>query len=58
MSAVHVIHENHEWSEPLFRELQAQGVAYADWHMGEGMLDLESAPARASRSTHSSASST
>jgi hypothetical protein len=44
MSAVHVIHENHEWSEPLFRELQAQGVPYADWHMGEGMLDLESAP--------------
>ena len=46
MSTVHVIHENHEWSEPLFRELHAQGIAYADWHMGDGVLDLEQAPPR------------
>jgi hypothetical protein len=44
MSAVHVIHENHEWSQPLFDALQKQGTAYADWHMGEGLLDLSSTP--------------
>ncbi|MFT5445535.1 MAG: hypothetical protein ACI9DC_000696 [Gammaproteobacteria bacterium] len=44
MSAVHVIHENHEWSQPLFDALQVQGTAYADWHMGEGLLDLSSTP--------------
>ncbi len=44
MAAVHVIHENQDWSAPLFAALQAQGTPFADWHMGEGLLDLESAP--------------
>ena len=44
MRRIHVIHENHEWSEPLFDALHAQGLPFADWHMGSGCLDLSSTP--------------
>jgi len=44
MSAVHVIHENADWSAPLFRALDAAGVPWADWHMRDGLLDIDSAP--------------
>ena len=41
---VHVIHENAEWSAPLFEALTARGVPHADWHMGDFALDLTSPP--------------
>ena len=41
---VHVIHENDEWSQPLFEALEGLGVPHADWHMGEGSLDLSAPP--------------
>ncbi len=41
---VHVIHENAEWSQPLFAALDRLGVPYADWHMAQGTLDLGQAP--------------
>lgn len=44
--AIHVIHENAEWSAPLFAALDAQGAPWVDWHMGDRALDL-AAPAPA-----------
>ena len=38
--AIHVIHENAEWSAPLFAALEARGARYVDWHMGDRPLDL------------------
>jgi hypothetical protein len=44
MRKIHVIHENHEWSQPLFDALQSRGLQYEDWHLHEGQLDLSSTP--------------
>ena len=44
MSAIHVIHENDEWSAPLFQALSERGLAVQDWHMAGGHLDLDRAP--------------
>ncbi len=41
---VHVIHENAEWSQPLFKALEGLGVPYADWHMQDGSINLSEAP--------------
>ena len=42
--AVHVIHENDVWSEPLFAALVAQGQQPADWHMRQFQLRFDEAP--------------
>lgn len=44
MQKIHVIHENPEWSAPLFKRLSALGLPHADWLLDEGMLDLSKAP--------------
>ncbi|EAQ98093.1 ATP-grasp domain-containing protein [Congregibacter litoralis] len=44
MHKVHIIHENREWSAPLLEALDALGVAYEDWFLDEGSLDLSKAP--------------
>ena len=44
MSHVHVIHENQEWTAPLYQQLDALGVPYRDWFLNEGTLDLSKAP--------------
>lgn len=44
MSHVHVIHENHDWTAPLYQQFEAQGVPYRDWFIHEGTLDLTEAP--------------
>jgi glutathione synthase/RimK-type ligase-like ATP-grasp enzyme len=45
MSAkIHVLHENHEWTVHLTRELDALGIPYVDWHLDQGLLDLSSSP--------------
>ena len=41
---IHVIHENAEWSAPLFDALASRGASYADWHMGDFALDLTTPP--------------
>ncbi len=41
---VHVLHENAEWSEPLFRALAARNVPFRDWHLESGSVDLEAPP--------------
>lgn len=44
MSHIHVIHENHEWTAPLFGELDTLGHPWRDWHLGEGGLSLDEPP--------------
>ena len=41
---VHVLHENAEWSEPLFKALASRQVPYRDWHLDAGSVDLAAAP--------------
>lgn len=42
--AVHVIHENPDWSRPLFRALEERGIPYVDWFVDAGALDLTRPP--------------
>ena len=42
--AIHVIHENTEWSAPLFAELTARGLPFEDWYLDAGGLDLSAPP--------------
>ena len=57
--AITVIHENGEWTKPLFAALSARGLAYRDWDLSNVSLDLsQSAPEglyynRMSASSHS-----
>ena len=57
--AIYVIHENGEWTAPLFAAFEAAGLAYHDWNLSQVSLDLsQDAPAgvfynRMSASSHS-----
>jgi hypothetical protein len=43
--AVHVIHENPDWTAPLFAALESRGIPYSDWNLGSGELAaFETAP--------------
>lgn len=42
--AIHVIHENAEWTAPLLTALEAGGAAWVDWHMGDFALDTSLQP--------------
>ncbi|MEO0438664.1 MAG: alpha-L-glutamate ligase [Pseudomonadota bacterium] len=44
MKKVFVIHENPEWSQPLFERLEALSVPFEDWFLDEGVLDLSEVP--------------
>ena len=44
MQKVYVIHENHEWTDPLKAELSARGLPHEDWFLDEGRLDLSRPP--------------
>jgi hypothetical protein len=41
---VYVIHENDAWVEPLRNAFAEQGIPFAEWHLDEGVLDLDAAP--------------
>lgn len=41
---IHVIHENAEWSAPLFAQLEVRGLPYQDWFIHERTLDLQESP--------------
>ena len=41
---INLIHENVEWSAPLFDVLTARGAAHEDWHMSDFGLDLTTPP--------------
>ena len=38
--AIYVIHENADWTAPLYKAFDALGVAYHDWNLAEVSLDL------------------
>jgi len=44
MSRIHVIHENSDWSAPLFAALDELHLPYEDWFLSQGSLDLASTP--------------
>ncbi|MDV2582991.1 ATP-grasp domain-containing protein [Alkalibacillus haloalkaliphilus] len=41
---IYVIHENSEWTEPLFKALDQLDVPYEDWFINEGSIDLTEEP--------------
>jgi hypothetical protein len=41
---VHVLHENPDWFAPIGVALDAAGVPYEQWLLGDGMLDLGDPP--------------
>jgi RimK-like ATP-grasp domain len=41
---IYVIHENSEWTAPLFKRFEELGLPYEDWHMSKGHIDLSEAP--------------
>ena len=57
--AIYVIHENADWTAPLYEALEARGLAYHDWNLAEVSLDLSQIPPqgvfynRMSASSHS-----
>lgn len=44
MTKIHVIHENDEWSLPLFAALATRNLEYESWHLDSGHIDLSAAP--------------
>lgn len=44
MQEIYVIHENHEWTDPLRVELSARELPHEDWFLDEGKLDLSQPP--------------
>ena len=43
-AAIHVIHENADWTAPLFDALAARGLPFVDWNMSYGDLVLADVP--------------
>ena len=41
--AVYVIHENADWTAPLYKAFDSLGVAYHDWNLAQVSLDLSQA---------------
>ncbi|MGH6660656.1 MAG: ATP-grasp domain-containing protein [Rhodospirillales bacterium] len=44
MSTIHILHENAEWTAPLIAVLEKRGLAYRDWFLAEGSVDLSEPP--------------
>ena len=41
LPAIHIIHENDEWTKPLITVLEARGLRYKNWHMGQAQISVE-----------------
>ncbi|HEX7063508.1 MAG TPA: alpha-L-glutamate ligase [Bacillales bacterium] len=41
---IYVIHENPEWTKPLFEELEKLNAPYEDWFLNNGKLQLDEIP--------------
>ena len=41
LPAIHIIHENDDWTKPLITALEARGLRYKNWHMGQAQISLE-----------------
>ncbi len=44
MNTIHVLHENPEWTAPLFAALDVRGLPYEDWNLANGQVDLTASP--------------
>ncbi|MFC0189699.1 RimK family alpha-L-glutamate ligase [Fictibacillus aquaticus] len=44
MKKVYVIHENSEWTIPLFQRFEEIGVPYEEWHLSSGNINLSEEP--------------
>lgn len=44
MAEIFVIHENREWTKPLFKNLEKLGLPFKEWYLDRGVLDLSQAP--------------
>ena len=39
-SSIHIIHENQEWTKPLFEELRKLDTPFEDWNMSHSIIDV------------------
>ncbi|MDX6750461.1 alpha-L-glutamate ligase [Geminicoccaceae bacterium 1502E] len=44
MAEIHVLHENRPWVEPLAAAFEARGLAWREWFLDEGSVDLGAEP--------------
>lgn len=44
MSKIFVIHENSEWTAPLYKRFEELGLPYEDWNLTQGTVDLNEVP--------------
>src|SRR5699024_6982441 len=44
LKKVYIIHENMDWTRHLTARLDELNVPYEDWHLGEGLVDIQSLP--------------
>lgn len=44
MSKIHVLHENDDWQKPLRAAFATRGLAFEEWHLGDGGFDLAATP--------------
>ncbi len=44
LPAIHILHENGIWVEPLIAHLEAQGLPFKEWFIDDAELDLSSVP--------------
>ncbi|GAA0372069.1 ATP-grasp domain-containing protein [Bacillus horti] len=44
MGKIYIIHENNEWTVHLTKRLQELGLPYEEWHLDQGMVDLNAIP--------------
>lgn len=44
MKKVYILHENMDWTKHLIARLEELNVPYEDWHLGEGLVDIQSLP--------------
>ncbi len=44
MSKIYIIHENAEWTAPLYKRFEELGLPYEDWNLTRGTVDLNEVP--------------
>jgi len=42
--SIYIIHENQEWTEPLFQKLRDLDLPYEDWDMSHSIIDISAEP--------------
>ncbi|WP_017549536.1 ATP-grasp domain-containing protein [Salinicoccus carnicancri] len=44
MEKIYVIHENNEWTGPLYKRFEELGLPYEDWNLTRGIINLNETP--------------